>query len=143
MQIAVTGATGFIGRYILDHLIAAGHTCRAWHRASSDRSGLEHLDSKITWIEGDLGDDRAARSLVEGCDAVVHGALHYPYKPYGDAEWNVIDFAEKNIIGTLRLIEAARAAGAGRFVFISSGAVHEKILDDRPLDETHPTWPLS
>ena len=33
--------------------------------------------------------------------------------------------------------------GAGRFVFISTCAVHEKILDDRPLDETHPTWAAS
>jgi nucleoside-diphosphate-sugar epimerase len=43
-------------------------------------------------------------------------------------------------MGTLRLIEQARAAGVGRFVFISSCAVHDVILDDRPLDEAHPTW---
>jgi nucleoside-diphosphate-sugar epimerase len=41
------------------------------------------------------------------------------------------------------LIEAARTAGVRRFVFISTCAVHERILDDRPLDETHPTWATS
>ena len=46
-------------------------------------------------------------------------------------------------MGTLRLIESARAAGVGRFVFISTCAVHEKILDDRPLDEAHPLWAMS
>ena len=46
-------------------------------------------------------------------------------------------------MGTLRLIEAARAAVVKRFVFISTCAVHEKILGDRPLDETHPTTPTS
>src|SRR5205807_10606364 len=45
--------------------------------------------------------------------------------------------------GTLRLIRAARQSGVGRFVFISTGAVHEKILADRPLDEAHPAWPTS
>jgi nucleoside-diphosphate-sugar epimerase len=38
------------------------------------------------------------------------------------------------------LIEAARSAGVGRFVFISTCAVHDVILPDRPLDETHPLW---
>ncbi len=59
------------------------------------------------------------------------------------AEGDLIDFVEANVVGTLRLIEAARAAGVGRFVFISTCAVHEVILDDRPLDEAHPLWPLS
>ncbi len=50
---------------------------------------------------------------------------------------------EKNIFGTLQLIEAGSPPDAGRFVFISTGAVHEKILEDRPLDENHPTAPLT
>ena len=45
--------------------------------------------------------------------------------------------------GRSRLVEAARAARVGRFVFISTCAVHEKILDDRPLDEAHPLWSSS
>ena len=52
----------------------------------------------------------------------------------------MLEFVEKNVLGTLQLIEAARQADVDRFVFISTCAVHEKILDDRPLDETHPTW---
>ena len=40
-------------------------------------------------------------------------------------------------------MEAARAAGVERFIFISTCAVHERILDDRPLDEAHPLWPLT
>jgi nucleoside-diphosphate-sugar epimerase len=41
----------------------------------------------------------------------------------------------------LKLIEAARRANVGRFVFISTCAVYDKILPDRPLDEAHPLWP--
>jgi nucleoside-diphosphate-sugar epimerase len=41
------------------------------------------------------------------------------------------------------LLDLARQADAGQFIFISTGAVHETILDDRPLDEAHPLWPHS
>ena len=40
MRIAVTGATGFIGRYLVRELAAASHSLRCWHRAGSDRSGF-------------------------------------------------------------------------------------------------------
>lgn len=143
MQVAVTGATGFIGRYIVRHLIAKGHTCRAWYRPQSDRTGLDDVDGKVTWLEGDLGDVRAAAELVNGCDAVVHGALYHPGGGFRGGEGDLLTFLEKNVLGTIQLIEAARAASVPRFVFISSCSVHEKILADRPLDETHPTWSLS
>jgi nucleoside-diphosphate-sugar epimerase len=52
-------------------------------------------------------------------------------------------FVEKNVVGTLQLVEAARRAGAGRFVFLSTGAVHDVVLEDRPLDEAHPLWSKS
>jgi len=58
-------------------------------------------------------------------------------------EGDLLEFVQKNLVGSLQLIEAARAAGVGRFVYISTCAVHDKILDDRPLDETHPLWPMS
>ena len=46
-------------------------------------------------------------------------------------------------MGSLRLFRAAFTAGVSRFVLISTCAVHEVILDDRPLDEAHPLWPTS
>lgn len=143
MKIAVTGGTGFIGRYILRHLVGLGNRLKCWRRPSSDTSGLDDLQSSIEWIEGDLGDDAAAHSLVADCDAVVHGALYRQGSGFRGAEGNIVEFAQKNIAGTLQLIEAAKHAGAGRFVFISSCSVHEKILSGRPLDETHPLWSTS
>jgi nucleoside-diphosphate-sugar epimerase len=143
MRIALTGATGFIGRYIATDLIRQGHRLRCWHRPESDRGGFEDLAGSLEWVEGDLGSAASVRSLVEGCDAVVHAALHHPGGGFRGGEGDLVDFVEKNVVGTIRLIEAARTAGAGRFVFISTCAVHEKILDDRPLDETHPLWPTS
>jgi nucleoside-diphosphate-sugar epimerase len=53
------------------------------------------------------------------------------------------DFFERNVVGSLQLFQAAQAARVQRFVYVSSCAVHEVILGDRPLDETHPLWPTS
>jgi len=144
MKIAVTGATGFIGRYIVRHLIAQGHQCRCWHRSGSNRAGFDDVDlTRIEWLAGELGDVDGSAELVSGCDAIVHSALYHPGGGFRGGEGEVVAFAERNILGTLKLIEAARAAKLKRFVFISTCAVHEKILGDRPLDETHPTMPTS
>ncbi len=143
MRIALTGATGFIGRYIAAHLIGRGHRLRCWYRPTSDRGGFEDLAGFLEWVDGDLSDAASSPVLVRGCDAVVHAALHHPGGGFRGGEGDVVDFVEKNVVGTIRLIEASRAAGVGRFVFISTCAVHEKILDDRPLDETHPLWSTS
>ena len=81
--------------------------------------------------------------LVRGVDAVVHAALYRPGTGFRGREGDLPTFVECNVLGTIRLIEAARQAGVGRFVFISTCAVHEQIMDDRKLDEAHPLWPTS
>jgi len=141
MKIAVTGATGFLGRYIVSDLLAAGHACRCWHRPNSDRSGFR--ESPCEWVAGALGDSQSCAELVKGADAVIHAALYRPGAGFRGAEGDVIEFSRRNILGTLQLIEAAHRAGVPRFVFISTCAVHEVIRDDRPLDEAHPLWPTS
>jgi nucleoside-diphosphate-sugar epimerase len=142
MRVALTGATGFIGRYIRQHLTDQGHRCRCWHRPSSDRRGFENSEDRLEWVGGELNDGNEA-SFVEGCDAVVHAALHRPGRGFREGTGDLAEFVELNILGSLRLIEAARTANVRQFVFISTCAVHERTLDDRPLDEKHPLWPTS
>lgn len=137
MQIAITGATGFLGRYIVNHLLDEGHACRCWYRPDGDRGGFADAGDRLAWVPGELEDEAATARLVHGVDAVVHAAVAWNRRgAAGD-----LDFARLNVLGSLRLMHAARAAGVGRFVFISTCAVHERVLEDRALDEAHPLWP--
>ena len=62
MLIAVTGATGFLGRYIVNRLLAAGHRCRCWHRYRSDLGGFQTPGSHTSQQLG-----RAAANSVADC----------------------------------------------------------------------------
>jgi nucleoside-diphosphate-sugar epimerase len=144
MRIAITGATGFLGRYIVQQLTETGNECRCWFRPTSRLDGISVDPARLQWLTGELGDAQAAHALVEGCDAVVHSALHHPGGRFRDAgTGDIHEFLSRNLLGTIQLIEAARRANVPRFVFISTCAVHDVILPDRKLDEAHPLWPVT
>jgi nucleoside-diphosphate-sugar epimerase len=145
MRIAITGATGFLGRYLARHLAQSGHQLRCWHRPTSDRSGFEDVAGAIEWLPGRLGDAADTRTLVKGVDAVVHAAVQWegPRTRGRTSHGDPAIFFHTNLTGSLELFREAREAGVARFVFISSCSVHEVILPDRPLDETHPLWPTT
>ncbi len=145
MKIAVTGATGFLGRYLVRQLTDAGHGLRCWYRPASDRGGCDEVAEAVEWLPGELGDPAAVRRLVSGADAVVHAAVQWQgprnrgRRSHGASE----PFFGINLTGSLQLFQAAFDAAVARFVFLSTCAVHEVIRDDRPLDEAHPLWPTS
>lgn len=143
MKIALTGATGFLGRHLIQRLADRGDHLRCWTRPTSDRSGLEAFKDRIEWVEGGLQRPESIPSLIDGCDAVIHAALDRPGFGFMGHEGDLIPFVEANVVGSLRLMEAAQKSGLGRFVYIATCAVHDVIRDDRPLDEAHPLWPLS
>ena len=94
MKVAVTGTTGFIGRYIVRHLVEQGYECRCWYRPDSDRGGFEDVNNHVEWVVGELAAGNEA-AFVEGCDAVVHAALHHPGGGFRGSEGDLIEFVEK------------------------------------------------
>lgn len=134
MLVALTGASGFIGSYTAKALHDAGHEVRALVRGTSRRDHIEPYVAEFR--EGDAADPQALAGLVAGAEAVIHNAVDWD----AVARSPVTHF-ERNVMGSLRLLEAARQAGAEQFLFVSSVAVYDEVLPDRRLDEAHPTWP--
>jgi nucleoside-diphosphate-sugar epimerase len=137
--IAVTGATGYVGRFVVAELGGQGAVIRALARPESNRAGF---DTPVEWVEGNLLSDDTLSRLVDGADAVVHLAYeHVPGRYRGGEGDDLPGWIEANVNGSLRLLLAARDAAVGRFIFLSSRAVFSRTEPGRALDETHPISP--
>lgn len=144
MRIAVTGGTGFLGSSLIRLLLKEGYSVNAWYRSEQSReaSGISE-NKELQWVKGALLEENSIKPLLEDCDAMVHAALYRPGSGFQGAEGDLEEFVSVNVMGSLQLFEAARKATIGRVIFISTCAVYDEILEDRPLDETHPLWPRS
>ncbi|WP_163648475.1 NAD(P)-dependent oxidoreductase [Modicisalibacter sp. 'Wilcox'] len=107
-RILVTGAAGGVGKAIRPHLHRLARRVRVSDIVEVDPLG-EHEEA----VACDLAEASAVRSLVEGCEAVVHLGGMSVEKPWA----NIL---QANIVGTYNLYEAARHAGRPRIVFASS-----------------------
>lgn len=113
--LALTGATGFVGKATADHALTRGLHVRALTRRDQPpRDG-------ITWIAGNLDSEDALARLASGADAVVHiaGVVNAP-TPEG--------FIHGNVDGTRRMATATVSMGVRRFVYVSSMAAREPQL---------------
>lgn len=136
MKIGITGGTGFVGRALID-LLSDQHELRCIAR---DVKSATEISNQVDWIRGDLGKDDWQAGFVEGCDAIVHSGLWRSTRSFQGSESDVVEYLRINFLGSIKLMDAALRANIQRFVFVSTCAVHQRILDDRPLDETHPLW---
>jgi 2-alkyl-3-oxoalkanoate reductase len=110
MKVLVTGASGMLGGAVAAKLATRGDTVRVLQRGPARLPGLQEQ-------RGDITDPAAVRAAVDGMDAVVHLAA----KVSMSGPWQ--DFERINIDGTATLLAAASAAGATRFVQVSSPSV--------------------
>jgi len=139
--IALTGATGYVGRFVAAELLSRGFSLRGLSRPDSDRAGFSgHID----WVAGDLSSDSALKMLTDGAEAVIHMAYsHIPGRYRGGEGDDFPGWLDTNLGGSLRLLTAAQSAKVGQFIFLSSRAVFSRTEPGRVLDESHPTAPDS
>lgn len=140
-RILVTGATGFLGRAVSDHLVAAGRKVRAAIRRPS-ADGLPGVEPVVV---GDLSADTDWSAALANVDAVVHCAAraHVLKETAADP---LAQFRAVNTAATLALARQAAAAGVRRLVFISSIGVNGAETRGRPFrhdDAPHPHSPYA
>jgi nucleoside-diphosphate-sugar epimerase len=133
VRVALTGATGYTGGRLLTALLKRGDRVTALVRPGSGGEGLEAVGARV--VVGDLASPSALRQLVEGAEAVLHVAAVYRTAGHPPSYYRDV-----NVLGTQRLLEAARVAGVGRFVHTSTVGVHGHVAHP-PADETSPIAP--
>jgi 2-alkyl-3-oxoalkanoate reductase len=133
MKALVTGATGFLGGYLVSRLVEDGNEVVALARKTSNINNLP-LD-KISLVYGDLKDKDSLRQAVDGVDIIYHAGapIH--------ASWE--EFQSSTIQGTETMMELALKAGVTRFVHISSLSVHQTahLGQNALIDESYPVEP--
>lgn len=146
MEIAITGASGFIGRNLMQRLMeragsgVATTTIRALH--SGDRPSATWTIPKDLVRTAPLydADGRVHPEALNGVDTLLH--LGWSTVP-ATAEQDPQADQRTNVEGGLRLLEAVRAAGVRRVVFLSSGGTIYGPTDRLPIPEDAPTRPIS
>jgi uncharacterized protein YbjT (DUF2867 family) len=110
--IAVTGATGFVGRHVARLLVSRGHQVRALVRRTARSSGVL-AGVAVETVPGDLADRTALAALTRGADALIHlvGII---------TEAGAATFDAVHVAGTARLLAAAADARVRRFVHMSA-----------------------
>lgn len=126
MIVAVTGATGLVGEFLVTTLLDKGHLVKGMvHRTKPAVAGFE-AHPNLAWHDATLSDMDSLLRLVEGCDAVVHSAFHHVPGRYRGGEGDDPDkFRTINGSLTERFLERLAGAGIRRTVFVSSRAVFD------------------
>lgn len=130
MKVLVTGAGGFIGSHLIERL-APEHEVYALARHPLDLPG-------VRWIAYNLTQPLEQADLPRKVDAVIHLAQSRHYREFPE---QAADIYNVNVQATFALLEYARKAGAGRFVFASSGGVYGH--NDEQFVETDRVAPLN
>ncbi len=137
MKALVTGGAGFIGSNLVELLLAEGHDVVILDDLSSGYE--ENLNAAARFVRGDVSGDGVAEAAAAGCDAIFHLAASVGNTRSID---NPVRDSEINVIGTLRVLEAARSHGIQRVVSSSSAGIFGE-LKTLPIAEDHPQDPDS
>jgi dTDP-glucose 4,6-dehydratase len=138
--VLVTGADGFIGSHLVEHLLDQGHRMRALvqYNAFGSWGWLDTVaaaaQGEVEIVAGDVRDPRGMDEAVEGCDAVLHLAALISI-PHSYA--NPDSYIDTNVKGTLNVLQAARRAKVGLVVVTSTSEVYGT-AQFVPITEQHP-----
>ena len=127
-KVLVTGATGFLAKYVVEELSQQGYQVRAFGRNLKVGQSLEN--SSVAFFQGDLTKQEDLTQACQGMDMVVHaGALSTVWGPWED-------FYQTNVLGTKYVLEACREVGIQRLVYVSSPSIYAASKDQFAIKES-------
>lgn len=139
MRVLVTGGAGFIGSNLVRLLVDESHDVAVLDNLTSGYGDNLSAFPQVRFLEGDVRRDEDLKNAIQGCEVVFHLAASVGNTRSIE---HPIEDSEVNVLGTLRVLEAARHAGARKVVFSSSAGIFGE-LKTVPIREDHPVEPDS
>lgn len=139
MRILITGGAGFIGSNVADAYVGLGHEVMVIDNLSSGKK--EYVPAAARFVLCDVTSDTATEAVRTFRPEIVnhHAAQINVRASVADPQFD----AQVNILGSIRLLEAARLNGVRKFIFASSGGAGYGEQERFPAEETHPIRPVS
>jgi UDP-glucose 4-epimerase len=134
----VTGGAGFIGSRLARALLASGRRVTVLDNLSVGRR--EAVPEGARFVHGDIRSEAHVTDALTGVDCVFHLAAQVTIRGSFDRFYEDLD---TNVMGTARLLRALDPARVKWFTLASSMAVYADAATPAPIDESHPTRPLS
>lgn len=131
-MIAITGANGLLGSYIVRLLHARKQPFVALKRKDSNISHLKDVVDYIVWRDADITDECSLREALADVTGIIHTAAFVSFNPR-----NAEKVFKVNVTGTQNVINAALAGKVKRFLHVSSVAALGRQKDQTEVDETN------
>jgi len=142
MKILVTGASGFVGRYLSEYLAGLGHEVTGTYLARPELSGRMPLDDAVTWVPLDIRRDDQVRQVV--ADARPDAVFHLAAQAYAGRSWeDPADTFTTNVLGTIHLYEALRRSPPTEGILLAASASAYGSGHPLPVGEDAPFWPIN
>ncbi len=125
MRVFVTGATGFVGSFVVAELISAGHDVTGLSRSDAGAQALASAGAQV--FRGDVNDLEALRSAAKTADGIIHLAFNHDAADLMQHSEN-----DRKVIATL----GAALAGTGRPLIVTSGTGLVQSKTAQPVTET-------
>lgn len=139
--VLVTGGAGFIGSHLVDSLLGEGYSVRVLDNFSTGRlDNLPDQHAGLEIIHGDVADFETVLRSMRDCTHVVHLAAVASVQASVD---NPVATHQANFIGTLNVCEAMAVHTIRRVIFASSASVYGPNGQDKAINESTPTQPLT
>ncbi len=140
-SVLVTGGAGFIGSHVVEELVDRGYDVTVVDNLrNGDPDNLSNVSDEINFKRMDVTDPVALGSVMSDVDVVIHLAAQTNVRYSMECPW---DDMRANVVGTLNVAVQAARHGVERIVYSSSGGAVYGEPRYLPVDEEHPTEPVS
>ncbi len=127
MRILITGGAGSVGRHLTGFMLEHGHQVRVLDLDLQSLQGINH--PRLELVAGSTGDASLVRKAAEGQEVIIHLAWSFAD--------GLAETFEKDVLGLVRVLDAARAVGVKHVIYTSSAVVYGQPVED-PIAEEHP-----